>query len=153
MPQWRDFLDRFRPAGAPGAAARRGVPSDRKADAVAELMPLVSLLDDDQAQAERIREQARDRAAQVRAAADHGRAATITRARMEALAVRDDAAARARAKAAAECEQLLSDSEAEIGRLRARVDERMPASVDQVVALVRSVMDDFCGRPGRSTAG
>ena len=26
MPQWRDFLERFRPAGTPGAAAQGGVP-------------------------------------------------------------------------------------------------------------------------------
>ena len=43
MPQWRDFLERFRPAGTPGAAARPGVPADRSADAVRGVFPLAFL--------------------------------------------------------------------------------------------------------------
>ena len=37
MPDLRDFLSRFRPAGTPGAAARPGVPVDRVAEREAEL--------------------------------------------------------------------------------------------------------------------
>jgi V/A-type H+-transporting ATPase subunit D len=35
LPQLRDFLERFRPAGAPGAAAGAGVPADRSRELAA----------------------------------------------------------------------------------------------------------------------
>ena len=44
MPQLRDFLSRFGPAGAPGAA-RAAVPADRHRQLVAELDPVLMLLD------------------------------------------------------------------------------------------------------------
>jgi hypothetical protein len=44
MPRARDFLERFRPGGTPGAVARPGVPADRQAERPAELEPLLALL-------------------------------------------------------------------------------------------------------------
>jgi hypothetical protein len=42
MPRVRDLLYRFRPEGAPGAAAAAGVPADRAAELTAELEPLIA---------------------------------------------------------------------------------------------------------------
>jgi hypothetical protein len=44
LPQARDFLNRFRPAGAPGAASRVAVPADRTAELASELVPVLALL-------------------------------------------------------------------------------------------------------------
>ena len=66
MPQWRDFLERFRPAGTPGAAAQGGVPADRIADTAAELEPVFMMLDDVHAEAARIRRCAVEHADAIR---------------------------------------------------------------------------------------
>ena len=44
MANLRDFVRRFRPAGAPGAAAPAGVPADRGAEQAAELAPVFEAL-------------------------------------------------------------------------------------------------------------
>ena len=44
MPGLRDYLDRFRPAGAPGAGGT-GVPADRSRELEAELTSVLALLD------------------------------------------------------------------------------------------------------------
>ncbi|HEX7745917.1 MAG TPA: hypothetical protein VF462_11720, partial [Micromonosporaceae bacterium] len=46
MPAVRELLDRFRPAGAPGAASAAGVPADRQTTASAELDPVFAALAD-----------------------------------------------------------------------------------------------------------
>lgn len=51
MPAMRDFLERFRPAGAPGPAAA-AVPADRPAELAAELEAVFALLNE--AEAERL---------------------------------------------------------------------------------------------------
>ena len=58
MPDLRDFLSRFRPAGAPGGA-RAGVPADRRRELEAEVGPVLALLAGTQAECERIIAQAR----------------------------------------------------------------------------------------------
>ena len=78
MPQLGDFLNRFRPAGAPGAASRAGVPADRAAELSAELDPVLAMLAATDAEcarlvaeaeqeAGRIAAQARDQAASIAA--------------------------------------------------------------------------------------
>ena len=44
MTRTRELLERFRPAGTPGAAGGRGVPVDRVAERSAELEPVLELL-------------------------------------------------------------------------------------------------------------
>lgn len=78
MPQWRDFLERFRPAGTPGPAGRPGVPADRSADATTELTGLLVLLDDAADAAQKIRRDAAERADEIRRAA-HQQAAQIVK--------------------------------------------------------------------------
>lgn len=121
MPTGSAFLDRLRPVGTPGAAARRGVPADRLAEFGAELEPLFELLAETEVAAGKIRRVAED---------DAGRMVTNGMARAEAViadateraeAVRADTAARGRTEAAAE-EALLVRTAAEgAERLRARV--------------------------------
>ena len=62
MPDLRNFLSRFRPAGTPGAPMRGGVPADRVAEREAELQPVLELLEETRTQAERIRAAAREAA-------------------------------------------------------------------------------------------
>jgi hypothetical protein len=51
VPDLRDFLSRFRPAGAPGAALA-GVPADRRRELEAEVGPVLALLAGTQAECE-----------------------------------------------------------------------------------------------------
>lgn len=67
MPQARDFLDRFRPAGAPGAASRAAVPADRTAELASELVPVLALLAGTDAECDRIITAARRDAEQTAA--------------------------------------------------------------------------------------
>ncbi len=98
MPQWHDFVDRFRPAGTPGAAARPGVPVDRSGEAAAELTPLLVLLDDTQDEVERIRSAAADRADEIRRAAHRQAEQIVAQARADAESVRAQAEAATRAR-------------------------------------------------------
>jgi hypothetical protein len=56
VPGVRDWLDRFRPAGAPGAATATGVPVDRREAARAELEPVFAALAGDIGRAAQRRE-------------------------------------------------------------------------------------------------
>ncbi len=141
MAQWHDFLERFRPAGTPGAAARPGVPADRSADAAAELTPLLMLLDDIQDEAQRIRADAAARADEIRRAARRQAEQIVAQARRGALSVQTEEAA-ARSRAAAAQADMQAQNAAEIERLRARAVEQMPRYVDKVVALARAWLDD-----------
>ena len=85
MPEGRDFLDRFRPAGAPGSAARAGVPADRARELADELDPVLALLDDTHAECQRIIAGAGQEAERIMAAA-----------RSEAGRIAADAGTRAR---------------------------------------------------------
>ena len=131
MAQWRNFLERFRPAGTPGAAARPGVPADRSADAAAELTPLLMLLDDVQDEAQRIRADAAARADEICRAARRQAEQIVAQARRGALSIQTAAQADMQAQNAAEIE-----------RLRARAAEQMPRYVEKVVTLARAWLDD-----------
>ena len=142
MPQWRDFLERLRPAGTPGAAARPGVPADRSAEAAAELTPLLLLLDDVQDQAQRMRRDAVDRADEIRQAAQREADQIVARARLHAQSVRAETEAKARSRATAVWADRQAQNTAEIERLQKRAAERMPHYVDQVVSLARNWLDE-----------
>ncbi|MGH3462272.1 MAG: hypothetical protein ACRDP9_12430, partial [Kribbellaceae bacterium] len=70
MARTRDFLERFRPAGTPGAAAIAGVPADRVAELSAELAQVFDALADTEEEAARIR---RDAAAEAERRQDRAR--------------------------------------------------------------------------------
>ena len=104
MTQTRDFLDRFRPAGAPGGAARAGVPADRVRELAAEVGPVLALLDDVHAECDQILGEARREAARVAAQA-HTEVMRIERdGQRRARVARDEAAAAVLAQARAEAQ-------------------------------------------------
>ena len=147
MPQWNDFVDRFRPAGTPGAAARPGVPADRSAEAAAELTPLLALLDDTQDEVERIRSAAAERADEILRAAHRQTDQIAAQARADAESVRAQAGAEARDGAVAVWSKMEAETATEIECLQARVGDRMPYYVDKVAAAAREWLDQPSQQP------
>lgn len=145
MPSGRGFLERLRPAGTPGAAARRGVPADRKAEFGAELEPLFALLAEVDAEADRIRraagEDARRTIADARARAD----ALLAAASVRAEAARAAASANGRDKAVAEEAVLVRQAEDQVARLRARATAAMPSYVGCAVTAARAELSALTG--------
>ena len=150
LPQFRDFLDRFRPAGAPGAAHRAAVPADRAAQLEAELMPLLMLLDDAAASCARTVAQAQAEAQRILAAARAEAAARLEDASRQASAVRAETvrqvatATRAEADGAVAAAHVQAD---EIGRLSRR---RIPALAARAVGLVQALGEEGTGSAGGS---
>ncbi len=134
MPQWPNILDRFRPAGTPGAAGRPGIPTDRSADAAAELTAVLTLLDDIQEEAARTRQAAADRAQQIRRSAHRQAAELVAKTRDDAESVRAQSEVHALRKADADEQDMRRRTEAEIARLRQRAGERLARDVDTVAA-------------------
>jgi hypothetical protein len=69
VPRARDLLARFRPVGAPGAAAPAGVPADRGSERDRELQAVFDELADTEEQAAAIRAAADREAAEIAARA------------------------------------------------------------------------------------
>ena len=141
VPQWRNVLDRFRPAGTPGAAGRPGIPADRGADAAAELTEVLALLDDAQEEAARTRQAATDRAQEIRRTAQRQAAELVAKARHDAESVRAQSEADALREADADEDNMRSQTEAEIARLRQRAGERLAHDADTVAAAARGWLD------------
>jgi hypothetical protein len=147
MTQTRDFLDRFRPAGAPGAAARAGVPADRVRELAAEIEPVLALLDDVHAEYEQILGEAHRTAARIAAEA-HTEVMRIERdGQRRARAARDEAAAAVLAQARAEARQAAAVADRQALGVRRLAKRRMPELVAAAVRLVRAGQDDIAGPP------
>lgn len=140
MAQWRDFLGRFRPAGAPGAASPRGVPTDRAAAAAAELEPLFALLDEINAEVDRVHRDATDEVAELRARGGDEAEHILTRAGTDSAAVSATAAESVRAAAGTSESELDARHRADLGALRTRIGNRMPDYLDRVVTQARAVL-------------
>ncbi|HEY2553589.1 MAG TPA: hypothetical protein VGI64_23775 [Streptosporangiaceae bacterium] len=138
MPHMRDFLSRFRPAGAPGAG-RAAVPADRRRQLEAELGPVLMLLDGPSAERSGIVAAARRDAEHIvrvaRSDADGIRAAAQQRAAASVAELVQEAVATARAEAAA----IASAGAAEAAAVTERARQRLPLLTDQAVALVRGL--------------
>jgi cell division septum initiation protein DivIVA len=141
VPQWQNVLDRFRPAGTPGAAGRPGIPADRSADAAAELTAMLALLDDAQEEAARTRHVATERAQEICRAAHRQAAELVAKARDDAESVRAQSEADALREADADEKDMRRQTEAEIARLRHRAGERLAHDVDTVAAQARGWLD------------
>jgi vacuolar-type H+-ATPase subunit H len=148
LPQLRDFLDRFRPAGAPGASGRAAVPVDRSRELAAELLPVLTLLDDTDAECAGMVEHARDEAARIAAAARAAAAKSRQDASSRAAAVRAEAMQHAVATARAEVAGAVADARAEARDVTELSSERIPVLAGRAVALVRAL-----GAPGSGPAG
>jgi len=101
MPPMRDFLQRFRPAGAPGAA-RTAVPADPRRELAAELEPVLTMLDGTATECAEILARARDEVARI-----------LAQASAEAAAINAEAEARAR---------MIRTEAARVGLAAARID-------------------------------
>ncbi len=141
MPQWGNVLDRFRPAGTPGAAGRPGIPADRSADAAAELTEVLALLDDAQEEAARIRQAATHRAQQIRRAAQRRSAELVAKGRHDAERVRSQSEADALREADVDKDNMRSETKAEIARLRRQADKRLAQDADTVAAAARGWLE------------
>jgi cell division septum initiation protein DivIVA len=139
MPQLRDFLDRFRPAGAPGAAALAGVPADRGAELADELSPVLGLLDETYRECARIVARAEDEAARITAAA-RGQAATVAAdAADQARRARQEAADATLAAGRAERDRELAQAGQRATRTRELARYRVPELADVAVAMIRQL--------------
>ena len=136
MPDLRDFLARFRPAGAPGAAAI-GVPADRRRELEAEVGPVLGLLAGAEAECGRIIAQARLDAGQLTAGANAEAAAIATDAGRRAAAAREKAAGQVMAAARDEAAATVRDAERQAAETRELAARRMPALVDRAVGTIR----------------
>ncbi|MFJ5151937.1 hypothetical protein ACIQCF_10205 [Streptomyces sp. NPDC088353] len=129
----RDFLERFRPAGTPGASAT-GVPADRTAERAAELEPALDRLADVQRQAARIRAAAQEGAEALRRDASREAERLVAAARAQAPEVRRQAAEPLLREARQEADALRAAGDRAASAIRARAMERMPYLVDLAVA-------------------
>ncbi|HUY45429.1 MAG TPA: hypothetical protein VMV92_06845 [Streptosporangiaceae bacterium] len=139
MPQLRDFLDRFRPAGAPGAAARAAVPVDRSSELEAELAPVLALLDGVDAECARIVAQARREAERITGAAREEAAAQLGDADRRARAAREQTVQEVMAAARAETVGAVASARREALRSRELAGQRIPALVSRAADLVRGL--------------
>ncbi len=139
MPQLRDFLDRFRPAGAPGAAARVAVPADRSAELEAELAPVLALLDGVDAECAGVVAQARLDAGRITAAAHEAATAQLGDADRRARAAREQAVQEALAAARAEAADTMARAQRDALRARELAGQRIPALVSRAADLVRGL--------------
>ena len=146
MPQLGDFLNRFRPAGAPGAASRAGVPADRAAELSAELDPVLAMLAATDAECARLVTEA-EREASMVTAQGRDQAASIA---ADGARQADDARAQAAAEvlaAAAEQARLAEHAAAEQARNRSGPGEDdVQALIQAAVELVRSGPAEGGGR-------
>jgi hypothetical protein len=140
MPRSRDILQRFRPAGTPGAASTTGVPADRVAEVSAELEPVIAMLAEAQEQASRIRSHAGREAQQRRQRALERAGDLVVSAHREAAAERADAALRLSRQAEEESAVVLAAAEHDAALVRRGAAERMPSYVDRVMTAINAAL-------------
>ena len=138
VPWARDFLDRFRPAAAPGGALGAAVPADRARELAAELGPVLARLDDVYADCAAITAQAGREAALIVERARVEAAWITTDGEQRAWAARQEAAARALAEAAVEAREATAVARQEAAMVRKRAAARLPGLVARAVAQARA---------------
>ncbi|MFJ9566156.1 hypothetical protein ACIRQQ_39760 [Streptomyces fuscichromogenes] len=129
----RDFLERFRPTGTPGAAAT-GVPPDRAAERAAELAPALARLTAVQQEAARIRAAGDADARAIRREAELEAADVVAAAREQAPGIRRQAAQSFVQDALREAEAVRAAADRTADAVRRRGRARLPALVDAAVA-------------------
>jgi len=147
VPGLRDYLDRFRPAGAPGAGGT-AVPADRSRELEAELTAVLALLDGVHAECADVVARARRDAERIVAAARGEAAAVADGADRRARTAREEAAREVLAAARAEAVGTVARADQQASRIRDRARQRIPAMAGRAVGLVR----DLGTEPGASAA-
>jgi hypothetical protein len=146
LPQLGDFLSRFRPAGAPGAAGRAGIPADRAAELSAELDPVLAMLAATDAECARLVAEAEQEASRIAAEAQDRAVSIAADGARRAERARGEAAAQVLAAAQAEGGQA-ERAAAERARTRSGPSEDdVRALIQAGVDLVRSIPDGSAGR-------
>jgi len=136
--QVRDFLSRFRPAGAPGAG-RAAVPADRKLQLERELGPVLSLLDAPGIECAQVIGAARREAQQIVESAREEAAAVAAGAVLRAEEVRVTIMQETKAAARKEADHLLTSADAEAVAIRGRYQQRIPALAERAMSWVRDL--------------
>jgi vacuolar-type H+-ATPase subunit H len=126
------------PAGAPGAAARAGVPVDRPAEAAAELEPILALLAEAESASAAVRQRAQQDADDIREQARTRADGQVAEARARADGERAAAVAGARARGQAESARLTGQAERQATDRRELAEQRLPGYVGRVVTMVRT---------------
>jgi vacuolar-type H+-ATPase subunit H len=139
VPQLHDFLDRFRPAGAPGAAGRAAVPADHSRELETELLPVLALLDGTDTQCAGILAQAREDAEGIVAAARAEAAALLRDASQRAAAARADAVQHAVAAARAEAADAMASAHQQARQVAELAGQRVPTLASRAVDLIRDL--------------
>ena len=145
MLHMRDFLSRFRPAGAPGAG-RATVPADRRRELASELVPVLMLLDGPSAGCAGIVLAAQRDAEQIIGAARREADSILSAAHQQAQASAADLVQHAVHAARTEAAAMEAGGVAEAGAIRQRARERLPALTGRAVALLRHLAE-----PGSAT--
>lgn len=144
MPGVRDFLSRFRPAGAPGAG-RAAVPADRRHELEAELGPVLALLDEPGATCADVIAAAQRDAEQAITVARSEAAAIVRAGRERATSIAAGLVQQAVAAAQAEAELIVAAGARDAASIRERARQRVPMLADRAVSLIRDLAD-----PGRA---
>ncbi|GAA0594650.1 hypothetical protein GCM10010174_07280 [Kutzneria viridogrisea] len=129
-----DFLERFRPAGTPGAPVPGAVPATRPPESETELAELFDQLADAQLQADHIWAGAAEQVELRRGETAVRVKEIIDQARSRAGTVRAESMQALRAAARSELSSVLVEAQAARERLLARAGKLMPNYLDLVVA-------------------
>jgi hypothetical protein len=144
----RDILDRFRPAGTPGAATAAGVPADRRESAAAELEPVFAALAETVARCAAVRREAAAKAEHDRHEAAERAHAILARAHAGAEAERASAAAALRQDAELSASEGLRRAMARAEEIRRAGGARLPDLVERALDRVRADIRAFAPEPG-----
>ena len=149
----RDFLGRLLPAGTPGAAPAAPVPADHAKELAAELGPVLSGLDEAEAERARILAEGERDARRIRDDARHRADDMVALARQGVPAARAAAATAVQAGAEADARAALRVAEQEAQAIRERAAERMPGLVSRAVRAVLALAGDEHIAGGEAAVG
>lgn len=137
LPQFRDFLARLRPAGAPGAASRVGVAADRVRERSAELEPVLAMLAGAQAECAAIVAEARRDARRIAEKAQEQAAMASAEARRRAEAARAEAVAEVLAAARQQAARAARGATPRVRQPDDVTEQRIEELVSAAVEMVR----------------
>ncbi len=147
MPRVRDWLDRFRPAGGPGALSGAGVPTDRRQAAATELEPVFAAMADVVRAADAERRRAAGEAQRVLAEAERRADSIRAEAAKRAEAVRAAEEVRIRDEALAQAARVMRHAAAEAQAARQQAAGRRADLVAAVVSRLRADLDGAVRTP------
>lgn len=147
MARSRNLLERFRPAGTPGAAAKPGVPADHTAELASELEPVLARLRESVEEADAIRAQGAAEAQRIRHEGTERARAVTAQGRRDAEVDRAEAALHVTERADRESAETLAAAQQEAAAVRLRGQELLPEYADRVLATVRGWLQEAARRP------